>query len=235
MVELENVDLEKRLTVKKLAIGLGTLVASGLGILVWRSSRDQSAPLPVDPVDVPQVENYLNSLIGAERPEPVRELVYDTYEDRRFAIGAAKSFARTEALRYYMRFNEPNILNDLVLLMKDSDLWKGLTEGQARKGIRNFLASHPSRQSLHDLIEEHLYKNLLKQISERSAVAIPISQSDIAPKPQYRIYVFPQIFEPYDVEVNGEGRKVTPNARDIKATILGAYFREELRSNPNKR
>ncbi len=229
----ENIDLERRLIVRGLgiALGLGTLAASGAGILAWRLSKDQNTPLPVDPANVSQVEAYFNSLIEAERPEPVSALVYDTYPDRRFAISAAKSFARTEALRYYMRFDEPNILDELVVVMKDSDLWSNFTEERTRKGIRNYLASKPGRRTMHDLIEEYLYNNLLEQINERRAAAIPVSQSDITNKRQYRIYVFPQIFEPYDVEVNGEVRTMTPNTRDIKATILGAYYREELRLN----
>ena len=100
------------------------------------------------------LEKYLIHLTGREKPQEVSEMQYDISDNKGVAKGSARDFARTEALRYFERFHEPNIAEELSALIKNSNLYSNLTpaETKHRRSTRhidlNFLfARYPSLHS----------------------------------------------------------------------------------------
>lgn len=226
--KMETIDLEKRLTLKRFGIGLGTLFGASIGFSACDSSKHNNS-IP-NPKNIPAVEKYLIHLTGREKPQEVSEMQYDISDNKGVAKGSARDFARTEALRYFERFHEPNIAEELSALIKNSNLYSNLTPAETKQGISTYLASKPGKVELNHLIEEHIRDTLFKQIKDAKAVAIP--QSSTATEPKYKIFVFPRIFDSRTVEINGEKKLVEPNSGYIKATILGAYYRKS-RLTPN--
>lgn len=164
-------------------MGLAALALGGAAL--WKSSRvGENAPVELRSREA--VENQLESIISAEKPDDVSAIIYDNSKGRVYANMAARDFAAAEASKYRGRFNEPGIVDEIAGLLKSSDLYKAYPE-QARIGVSRRLQSQFGRERLAALIQEHLYRSLLEQINKDNAVAIKNSLG------KYNLYVFPPI------------------------------------------
>lgn len=166
-------------------MGLVALALGGAGTALWKSSRvGENAPVELRSRD--SVENQLESAISAEKPDDVSAIIYDKSAGRVYANMAARDFAAAEASRFYNRFNEPGIVDEIAGLLKDSELYKSHPE-QTRIGVSRRLQSQFGKERLAVLIQDHLYRSLLEQIKKENAVAIK------NPLGKYNIYAFPPI------------------------------------------